>query len=257
MSPNPESLKALKQEVLQILGKFLHPQELVIERKRDKTLVTNIDIHVSQAVKAWAQRSGMGMEDGEGIEFFSEEEHQALRFPALILDPIDGTKQLILKNPECALSMAYMHGPSLLDERNWGYIFNPFTQLEMDSWSLFHGMKKSHSIDRRKRGRLCALISSSEWEKGLTRKVESRFNWVKSGSIAQKLALLSAGLGDFIVSYRPKSLWDVAAGSIIAQKRSLVLYSQGKRVELLDQELFHPPLVWCYPEDWEHILFQI
>lgn len=244
-------LDSLKILVCDALRRNLHTENFSKSKKEDNSWVTNIDIQISQIVKQWAKEAIQ-----EEYNFYSEEEHSTLSFPALVLDPIDGTKQLILHYPECALSMAYLTSPSLTDSKNIGYIFNPFTQLEMKSWGEFYPMSKSNSKKERKK--LCALISDSEWEKGITSRIESRFMWIKSGSIAHKLALLSAGVGDFIITYRPKSLWDIAAGSIIAAKRGIYPYTlDGSCLLSLDHELFTSPLIWCDPADLERILFQI
>lgn len=236
-------LQKLNEAIIQIVKKNLHQDaSLNVQFKEDKSVVTNIDLEIS----LWVHQNF-----GQDINYFSEESHGTLTFPALIVDPLDGTKQLLARHPECAFSMAFMHSAQITQKANWGYIFNPFTGFTLHSDHIIHLMPKSHSLHPRTR--LNALVSLSEWNKGLFKKISTEIECVRSGSIVQKLGLLSAGLADCVISLAPKAIWDVAAGCLLLEKRGFAFYSQGKIVQDLDQELFSPPLIWCYPSDYPRI----
>ena len=75
--------KHVQNEVKQV---FEHRQnELVISKKSDDTLVTEIDYYVSNLIKQRVEDQG-----GSDVCFYSEEDSSDLTFPAIIVDPIDG-----------------------------------------------------------------------------------------------------------------------------------------------------------------------
>ena len=51
-------------------------------------MVTEVDLYISSLIKD--ELSDLIQQ--EGLNFFCEEDHEDLKFPALVLDPIDGTK---------------------------------------------------------------------------------------------------------------------------------------------------------------------
>ena len=93
------------------------------------------------------------------FNFYCEEDHGELKFPSLILDPIDGTKGLSIGLAECSFSLGLMKSPNIED--CWGWIFNPFTGFDICSGrSLFSSFKLPKPF-------LSCLVSRSEWDSGL------------------------------------------------------------------------------------------
>ncbi|MCK5883665.1 MAG: hypothetical protein KAG61_08255 [Bacteriovoracaceae bacterium] len=208
--------------------------------KDDNSVVTDIDYFVSQLVKV--ECTAMG------LNFFSEEDHGELSFPALVLDPIDGTKELVKGIPECTLSLAIMESKKI---EGFGWIYNPFTGFEISTTDKF-----VPPICRRERTPL-GFVSQSEWDDGLYRSdcTETGFSIAPKGSMAHKLFLMAVGGCDFIVSRRPKSLWDIAAGMLILERQGVEFYIGNKRITELDQKLFEGgPLIWTRPECREVVL---
>ena len=60
-------------------------------------------------------------------------------------------------------------------------------------------------------------VSRSEWNRGKYKGLESDFQFLVSGSIARKLAVLAAGVGDLTVSLYPKNEWDICGGAALLQ----------------------------------------
>jgi fructose-1,6-bisphosphatase/inositol monophosphatase family enzyme len=88
-------------------------------------------------------------------------------------------------------------------------------------------------------------VSRWEFDSGLYDHLKSdKFKINPLGSIAYKLARLSAGEIDFVVSLKPKNIWDIAAGVILCNGRGLNFYSEGKKVDKV-QSTYNPPLIWC------------
>lgn len=209
--------------------------DLQVQDKTPGDPVTIIDITISNTVKEISQR--------ENLHFYSEEGPRDWRLPLIIIDPIDGTRELIERRPECAVSVALIRDWDFTSSQNEGWIFNPFTAETFTEESL---------NDRPSEEKLIGYVSRSEWKAGLFQNIsESHIELKPVGSIAYKLALLSRGEIDFVVSLKPKNIWDIAAGTVLCEKLGLEFYSQGKRVTKITNELYHPPLLWCKKEKAE------
>lgn len=200
--------------------------------KSDNTFVTEIDTKISGFFKHHST--------AKGYHFYSEEEHTTLQFPALILDPIDGTRELVAGRAECAVSAAFMNSPKLSDGH--ALILNPFTGFSLSSFDKASWVPQK--INRRPLG----LVSRSEWESKIVTTKAGEFDLIPRGSIAFKLALLASGAADFVVSLRPKNIWDIAAGTMLCHQRGIELWSADTRLAELSQERYSAPLIWCRPE---------
>jgi myo-inositol-1(or 4)-monophosphatase len=224
--------KALQEKLLELKSKGgFRP---TVSFKADHSIVTEIDHLVSELIKA---------ESNPKDCFYSEEDFDHLTFPAVILDPIDGTIEFAAGKPECALSYAYMKSPRLIDGEAW--IYNPFTGFEITSEGEFVTPTTFHQEKR------LGLVSKTEWQKGLYKNIdESAVSISPRGSIAFKLGLLACGACDFIVSKKNKNIWDIAAGSILLEKRGFSFYERGIKLERLDKLEYLAPLIWCREEDF-------
>lgn len=207
--------------------------------KSDQTLVTQIDQEISNFCKRHPSANGFTL--------YSEEEHSELKFPALVVDPIDGTKELVALRAECAVSVAWM--PTSKLSEGYGLIFNPFTgfTISSDDRQCWKDIPNSEF--------LLGLVSRTEWESKLFEK--SPLNLQPRGSIAFKLGLLSAGACDYVLSKKPKNIWDIAAGTILTHQRGYEFWSAGKKVTQLDSEVYAPPLLWAKPEAATSLLAQL
>jgi myo-inositol-1(or 4)-monophosphatase len=199
-------------------------KNLKTQIKSDLTPVTIIDQKISDFCKTHTMN--------KNYNFYSEEDHSVLNFPVLVVDPIDGTKELIKARPECVVSLAWM------DDENCGEaaIYNPLTGFLMTSHQVPALLPLFNTQN------LMGLVSRTEWDLGFYE--ESDFMISPRGSIAFKLALLSSGAADFVVSLKPKNIWDIAAGTILCKQRGLEFWSNGSKVKSLNQKLYNPPLIW-------------
>ena len=241
-------IKSLQSKVILELTKKLSfyfgqdsTQALKIDFKKDQSLVTEIDLFVSDLVKSEFLHS----DKFNNFHFFSEEDHECLTFPSAILDPIDGTRELTKGIPECAVSLGLMNSDLVGDPLNYGWVYNPFTGFSMDS--SVSSIKAKH-IDKKK---ILGLVSRSEFERGYFDnflKKDSSMDLSPRGSIAFKLGLLASGACDFVVSLSPKNIWDIAGGTIICHKRNIFLYQNGVLLENLKDVKINGILVWSSPE---------
>ncbi|MDV6237077.1 3'(2'),5'-bisphosphate nucleotidase CysQ [Leptospira ellisii] len=158
---------------------------------------------------------------------------------AWILDPIDGTREFVHKNPEFAISL----GLSVQGEARLGVVYNPVTRElvygETGSgvvYEIFDSPPESYSIEGVSFSRFLnddfkqneILISRTEEKEGLFRKAPLPAGWklVSLGSIAYKLGLVAAGKSALSISLKPKNEWDICAGI------ALVRASGGSDLEI-------------------------
>lgn len=243
-----ETIKSLSRHKVNLYFSQNAQESLSVEFKKDQSIVTDFDLSVSNGIKSWMKNHP----DFKNWNFFSEEDHGKLNFPAFVLDPIDGTRELVKGRDECVVSLAIMARSTLQNEKeNYAYIYNPFSGFEFcTGMSTVPVYSKSNQA-------LLGLISRSEWHLNLhlerIRQENSELIFAPRGSIAFKLALLASGACDFVVSFKEKSIWDIAAGTILLTERGYRFYEQGKLVTDLNKVTFSPPLLWVHPLQEERL----
>lgn len=245
-----------KEEILSTLGEikseicqkfdfvFKDLSNLEVSTKEDNTVVTNIDLFISDLIK------DKFIKKYNYLNFYSEEDQETFNFPMIILDPIDGTRELAQGINECAVSFGIYFNDDLKDERNFSWIFNPFTGFEIFSQDSTPAHKKV--INKQ----LLSYVSRTEHAKGLHNSTE-KLIFLPKGSIAYKLGLLAAGSGDFVITKKPKNIWDIMAGTHICFSRGISFYQNGKKIEKFDKNYFENDLIWANDDIWETIKNQL
>lgn len=145
-----------------------------------------------------------------------------------VVDPLDGTKEFVLGIPEFSVSVA------LVEENQpiLAIIYNPANR------ELYHAVRKqgaflndqpiATSRTENLRGGIVEA-SRSERQRGEFEPFEDLVNLRTLGSIAYKLARVSAGKSDATWSRGPKSEWDICAGVL------LIAEAGGRCADLDDQ----------------------
>lgn len=222
-------------------------KDIEVNLKSDNTIVTEIDLFVSTLLKEKLKKHPTYT----NYNFFSEEEFDQLIFPAAILDPIDGTRELAKGRAECAVSLALMKSPELSDPENYGWLYNPFSGFSLDSDTPFVA-SNNKSIQK-----VLGMVSRLEFEKGYFKEfldIDPKIEITPRGSIAFKLGLLASGGCDFVLSLSPKNIWDIAAGSVLCAQRGIKMYQNGLEITRLDQVNIKGVLLWA-PENIAHELW--
>ncbi len=205
-----------------------HP-EPNITYKDDGSPVTLLDIAFSEYIE------DLFVQHFPLVTFYSEEKFSEWSFPLLALDPLDGTREYIEKNPEWAMSLGLFSSKKFEGE---GWIYNPQKQELFDRGEFREFKIKDKYIGE---------ISRTEWKKGLFKHLQGSHLELKPvGSIAYKLGRLSHHQCDFVVSMRPKNIWDIAGGTLLCHQAGIKLYERGVEVTEV-KPLYHPPLIWCHP----------
>lgn len=216
-----------------------HPMPEVTT-KSDGSPVTKLDLALSNFIEEMME------EHFKGVTFYSEENFSEWKFPLLSLDPLDGTREYIEGRDEWALSIGLFQDQSFEGE---GWVYNPLRD-EVFNLNVPAFVLENKSCYR-------GEVSRSEYNKGLFERVtgEGRFIVDPVGSIAYKLARLAYQNSDFVVSLRPKNIWDIAGGTLLCKQAGLKFYSQGKEVTEV-KPLYEAPLIWC-PEELSSSLLKI
>ena len=134
-----------------------------------------------------------------------------------VVDPLDGTREFVKGVPEFCVSIGFVEDGQPVA----GGIYNPATQQtflgSVDSGVLYNGRPSQPSQRRTLEGALI-LASRSEVKRGEWKPFENGpFNIQAMGSVAYKLALVSAGLADITFTLTPKNEWDVVAGAALVK----------------------------------------
>ena len=209
------------------------------QQKADGSWVTAIDHGLTRAVEKLL-RSHF-----PDVAIVSEEGSHELLFPCFILDPVDGTSGLIHNTGECSLSLAYMHSGRIDDELNSAYIAHIFSDFEVHQDMHLPVNSTATSF---------GLVSRSEWKKGLYEQGQHAGKSVQPlGSIALKLAHLAYGNAAFVVTLRPKSIWDIAAGSILLNRLGISLWHHHDKIEQLDRIKLNGPMLWATHSDLKEL----
>jgi myo-inositol-1(or 4)-monophosphatase len=106
------------------------------------------------------------------------------------------------------------------------------------------GVSTKGSLDDAK-----VLASRSEVKRGEWQRFENApFAVVPCGSVAYKLAQVSAGLADATFTLVPKNEWDVAAGSLLVEAAGgKVVDARGKTRTFNSEDTLLPGLIACGP----------
>ncbi|EPZ43500.1 3'(2'),5'-bisphosphate nucleotidase CysQ [Alicyclobacillus acidoterrestris] len=134
-----------------------------------------------------------------------------------IVDPIDGTREFVKSLPEFAVSVALVEdGVPIL-----GAIYNPMTdeyfQAVKGAGSTLNG-ERTHVRQAALGDRITVFGSRSEIRRGEFEPFADLLDVSPLGSVAYKLARVSAGGADATFSLTPKNEWDIAAGVLLVEE---------------------------------------
>ena len=217
MQSAASELELLEDAVLEAgaMARELSLKPLDIESKGEAGPVTNVDkaVDAMLELKLLSKRPDYGWLSEETPD---KPEYRVGKERTFMLDPIDGTAALISKVPQWTVSIGLIDG----DRAYAGVIYNPMTD-EMFSGAVGHGARLN--------GRPIAATKGATLEGARMIGQKSRYadkRWatpwpkmdvIERQSIAYRLALVAAGMGDATLLFGWKHEWDVAAGAAIVE----------------------------------------
>src|SRR5438128_11622947 len=193
------------------------------EYKAGHDPVTEADKSVDGVLRKELLREGEGWLSEESVDDCTRLEKSRV----WVVDPLDGTREFVAGIPEFCISIAMIEDGRPVA----GGICNPATNEiflgSIDSGVSYQGNPAQASRRASLKG-ASVLASRSEIKRGEWKQFENGpFTIRPMGSVAYKLALVSAGLADATFTLAPKNEWDVAAGSALVE-------SSGGFVRTLD-----------------------
>ena len=203
------------------------PGEIQAEYKAGHDPVTEADHALDAVLRKHLLRDGEGWLSEESADDLSRLDRQRV----WIVDPLDGTREFVEGIPEFCVSIAMVEAGRPVA----GGICNPATGEiflgSIGSGLTYNGIP-THASQQRNLDGAMILASRSETKRGEWKSFENApFKVVPMGSVAYKLARVSAGLADATFTLTPKHEWDVAAGA------ALVLSARGSVRTLEDSDL--------------------
>lgn len=193
------------------------------EYKAGHDPVTEADKSVDAVLRKELLREGEGWLSEESVDDLSRLDKRRV----WVVDPLDGTREFVAGIPEFCVSIGMVEDGRPVA----GGICNPVTNEmflgAVDCGVTYNGKPAKPSQKTSLEGALI-LASRSEVKRGEWKAFDNpSFKVRPMGSVAYKLALVSAGLADVTFTLTPKNEWDVAAGAALVD-------SAGGYVRTLD-----------------------
>jgi myo-inositol-1(or 4)-monophosphatase len=212
-SSHAETLRRIQsamESARQIFARFT-PGAIEAEYKAGHDPVTEADKEIDAALRQELWREGEGWLSEESVDDMSRLEKKRV----WIVDPLDGTREFVAGVPEFCVSVAMVEDGIPVA----GGICNPATNElflgSLDSGVTYNGDPARASRRTSLEGAVI-LASRSEIKRGEWKRFEKAAVKVRPmGSVAYKLALVSAGLADVTFTLTPKHDWDVAGGAAL------------------------------------------
>jgi myo-inositol-1(or 4)-monophosphatase len=205
-----DRIEAALAAAREIFARFT-PGKIETEFKSGHDPVTEADRAIDAALRKNLLRDGEGWLSEESADDLSRLNRERV----WVVDPLDGTREFVQGIPEFCVSIAMVERGRPVAAG----ICNPATNESfvgaIDCGLTYNGAPAQSS----QRGELqsaVVLASRSETKRGEWEQFKNApFNVRPMGSVAYKLARVSAGIEDITFTLTPKNEWDVAGGAAL------------------------------------------
>lgn len=211
-APILERIHAAIEASRPVFARFT-PGAIETEYKVGHDPVTEADRALDAALRKELLRADEGWLSEESVD----DPVRLKRSRVWVVDPLDGTREFVEGIPEFCVSIGYVENGNPVA----GGIYNPATDEtflgSVDSGVLYNG-KPAQPTQRKNLEGAFVLASRSEVKRGEWKAFENSSLSIRPmGSVAYKLALVSAGLADVTFTLTPKNEWDVVAGAALVE----------------------------------------
>ena len=207
-----ERIHAALQAARPVFARFT-PGAIETEYKIGHDPVTEADRALDAVLRQELLRDGEGWLSEESVD----DPVRLERSRVWVVDPLDGTREFVKGIPEFCVSIGFVENGHPVA----GGIFNPVTDetfLGAIDCGVTSTGKPAQASQRRAREGALFPASRSEVKRGEWKPFENApFKIQAMGSVAYKLALVSAGLADITFTLTPKNEWDVVGGAALVQ----------------------------------------
>jgi myo-inositol-1(or 4)-monophosphatase len=207
-----ERIQSALEASRKVFARFT-PGAIEAEYKVGHDPVTEADRALDAVLRKELLRSGEGWLSEESVDDPIRLQHSRV----WVVDPLDGTREFVKGIPEFCVSIGFVENGRPVA----GGICNPATNEvflgSIESGVTYNG-RPAHASQRNTLEGALILASRSEVKRGEWKAFEnSGFKIRAMGSVAYKLALVSAGLADVTFTLTTKNEWDVVAGAALVQ----------------------------------------
>ena len=214
----------------EVLAEFT-PGRIASRKKLGGDPVTEADVLLDRTLKDVLLRNGEGWLSEETVD----DQSRLMKERVWIVDPLDGTREFIEGIPEWCISIALAENGKPIAAG----ICSPATGqifLGSDEDGATLNGKSIQVSDKKDLDGAKILASRSEVRRGEWRRfAEAPFEVIPMGSVAYKLACVSAGLADGTFTLVPKNEWDVAAGVLLVEAAGGQVVEKSNRKRLFNQ----------------------
>ncbi|HPY76464.1 MAG TPA: 3'(2'),5'-bisphosphate nucleotidase CysQ [Anaerohalosphaeraceae bacterium] len=207
------------------------PGRIASRKKSGGDPVTEADVLLDRTLKDVLLRNGEGWLSEETVD----DQSRLMKERVWIVDPLDGTREFIEGIPEWCISIALAENGKPIAAG----ICSPATGqifLGSDEDGATLNGKSIQVSDKKDLDGAKILASRSEVRRGEWRRfAEAPFEVIPMGSVAYKLACVSAGLADGTFTLVPKNEWDVAAGVLLVEAAGGQVVEKSNRKRLFNQ----------------------
>jgi len=248
-----ERIHSALEAARQVFARFT-PGAIEAEYKIGHDPVTEADRALDAVLRRELLRDGEGWLSEESVDDFSRLERDRV----WVVDPLDGTREFVAGIPEFCTSIAMVENGRPVA----GGICNPATN-EIFLGSLESGVTYNGNLARpSQRASLngaLVLASRSEVKRGEWKQFEGTNLKIRPmGSVAYKLALVSAGLADVTFTLVPKHEWDVAGGAVlVASAGGFVATLENTALRCNHRDPLLKGLIACGPLMAEELLSRL
>ncbi|MCP5463604.1 MAG: 3'(2'),5'-bisphosphate nucleotidase CysQ [Deltaproteobacteria bacterium] len=190
-------------------------KSLKVRHKAESQPVTEADLASNRVIKemisnAFPQDGWLSEEDADNADRFEQKR-------LWVIDPLDGTKDFINKNPEFAVSIA------LVEDRKpvVGVVYNPVTKelfWAHKGQGAFCDGKPIKVKEFNEQESFSLIVSMSEYKRGEWKDFETQFKIIPTGGCAYKMGKVARGDADGTFTLSPKSEWDICAGHLLVEE---------------------------------------
>jgi len=216
------------------LARALNAKPLEVQSKGELGPVTNIDLAVDALLteRLLGARPGYGWLSEEAPDDTTRRIGKARTF---MLDPIDGTQALVNGVPQWTISIGIVEG-----ERAFaGVVYNPMTDElflgALGETATLNG-RPMHTTKRETLDGARMLGQRSRFADRRWPTPWPKMDIIERHSIAYRMSLVAAGMGDAGVLFGFKNEWDIAAGAAIIESAGGIV-----------SDLWGEPLVFNQP----------
>ncbi len=244
-----ERIESALAAAREIFARFT-PGKIQTEYKSGHDPVTEADRSIDAALRKNLLRDGEGWLSEESADDLS----RLNRDRVWVVDPLDGTREFVQGIPEFCVSIALVESGCPVAAG----ICNPATDETfvgaIDCGLTYNGTPARASQRRELEGAV-VLASRSETKRGEWQQFQNApFKIRPMGSVAYKLARVSAGLDDITFTLTPKNEWDVAGGAALIASGGGFVQTLGAPLNCNRENPLIDGLIACGPSLKDELL---